>query len=258
LLSLLQCVPGRLNRLGNIGGLRAIRVIDHPCPERPRANRTGHQIGAVKAEGGGVEQDIAHLFEGRIAVNLCIHTLIWGDETGLRHPDLMRDRALQEADEGVRGGVVAHLREDRARAQNWLRQEKSYRAFGNELGRDATPVEADLPRFIDLEKDFHGKDEMVAKGVRSKCCTLLIDGPADADPWGREVLYTENGVRVGRLTSGGYSVAFEKSIGMGYVKPELAVEGTKLKVKMQDRLWDAVVTCDSPYDPKNTTIRQDG
>ncbi|NBR89815.1 MAG: FAD-dependent oxidoreductase, partial [Rhodobacteraceae bacterium] len=37
-----------------------------------------------------------------------------------------------------------------ARAQNWLRQEKSYRAFGNELGRDATPLEAALDRFVDL------------------------------------------------------------------------------------------------------------
>ncbi|PKQ12732.1 MAG: diguanylate cyclase [Alphaproteobacteria bacterium HGW-Alphaproteobacteria-1] len=145
-----------------------------------------------------------------------------------------------------------------ARAQNWLRQEKSYRAFGNELGRDATPLEADLPRFVDLGKEFRGKAKLVATGVRSKCCTLLIDGPEDADPWGREVLYTQEGERVGRLTSGGYSVAFEKSIGMGYVKPELAVEGTKLKVKMLDRLWDAVVTCDSPYDPGNETIRKDG
>ncbi|MEJ1991328.1 MAG: FAD-dependent oxidoreductase [Maritimibacter sp.] len=146
-----------------------------------------------------------------------------------------------------------------ARAQNWLRQEKSYRAFGNELGRDATPLEADLPRFVDLEKEFHGKAEMEAKGVRVKCVTVLIDGPDDADPWGREVLYAEDGeTRVGRLTSGGYSVAFEKSIGMGYVKPEQAVDGTKLKVKLQNKLWDAVVTCDSPYEPKNATIRQDG
>jgi len=145
-----------------------------------------------------------------------------------------------------------------ARAQNWLRQEKSYRAFGNELGRDATPLEADLPRFVDLDKDFRGKAKMVETGVRVKCCTLLIDGPADADPWGREALYTPEGERVGRLTSGGYSVAFGKSIGMGYVKPEQAVEGTKLKVKMLDLLWDAVVTCDSPYDPNNETIRKDG
>ncbi|EAP76077.1 GcvT family protein [Roseovarius nubinhibens] len=145
-----------------------------------------------------------------------------------------------------------------ARAQNWLRQEKSYRAFGNELGRDATPLEADLPRFVDLDKEFHGKAKMVETGVRVKCCTLLIDGPEDADPWGREVLYTPEGERVGRLTSGGYSVAFEKSIGMGYVKPDFAVEGTKLKVKIMDKLWDATVTCDSPYDPSNATIRVDG
>ncbi len=145
-----------------------------------------------------------------------------------------------------------------ARAQNWLRQEKSYRAFGTELGRDATPLEAGLNRFVDLTKDFHGKTAMEKTGIRSMCCTLLIDGPNDADPWGREALYTQDGTRVGRLTSGGYSVAFGKSIGMGYVSADLAVPGTKLQVKLQNKLWDAEVTEDSPYDPKNATIRADG
>ena len=144
-----------------------------------------------------------------------------------------------------------------ARAQNWLRQEKSYRAFGNELGRDATPLEADLPRFVDLSKDFHGKAALQKTGIRSKCVTLLIDGPDDADPWGREALY-DGDTKVGRLTSGGYSVHFGKSIGMGYVKPDLAVQGTKLKVRMQTRLWDAEIVEDSPYDPRNEAIRKDG
>jgi len=145
-----------------------------------------------------------------------------------------------------------------ARAQNWLRQEKSYRAFGNELGRDATPLEADLPRFVDLEKDFHGKGKLVETGVRVKCVTLLLDGPADSDPWGREALYATDGTRVGRLTSGGYSVHFEKSIGLGYVKPEHSEIGTKLQVKMLGQLWDAEIVQDSPYDPKNEVIRKDG
>ncbi|WP_298356082.1 FAD-dependent oxidoreductase [uncultured Litoreibacter sp.] len=144
-----------------------------------------------------------------------------------------------------------------ARAQNWLRQEKSYRAFGTELGRDATPMEADLPRFVDLEKEFRGKAAMQAIGVRSKCVTLLIDGPDDADPWGREALY-DGDTKVGRLTSGGYSVAFGKSIGMGYVSPDLATVGTKLKVRMQRQLWDAEIVEDSPFDPKNAKIRVDG
>ena len=144
-----------------------------------------------------------------------------------------------------------------ARAQNWLRQEKSYRAFGNELGRDATPLEAGLDRFVDLSKEFQGKAAMLATGIRSKCCTLLIDGPSDTDPWGKEALLLD-GVKVGRLTSGGYSVAFGKSIGMGYVRPELAEVGTRLKVKMLRQEWDAVVVEDSPFDPANARIRVDG
>ncbi len=144
-----------------------------------------------------------------------------------------------------------------ARAQNWLRQEKSYRAFGTELGRDATPLEAGLDRFIDLEKDFHGKAAMLETGIRSKCVTLLIDGPEDADPWGREALY-DGETKVGRLTSGGYSVHFGQQIGMGYVRPDLAVTGTKLKVRMQTKLWDAEVVEDSPYDPTNASIRVNG
>lgn len=144
-----------------------------------------------------------------------------------------------------------------SRAQNWLRQEKSYRAFGTELGRDATPLEAGLNRFVDLSKEFRGKERMVETGVRFQCVTVLVDGPEDADPWGREALYAGD-MRVGRLTSGGYSVHFGKSIGMGYVSPEHAVPGTALKVKMFDRLWDATVMEDSPYDPKNVVIRMDG
>ena len=172
----------------------------------------------------------------------------------LHHPIEMQtylwDRLLE-------AGAPHGLKLVGARAQNWLRQEKSYRAFGTELGRDATPLEADLPRFVDLSKDFHGKAAMQETGIRSTCVTLLIDGPEDADPWGREALY-QGDTRVGRLTSGGYSVHFGKSIGMGYVRPDLATPGTRLQVKMLDRLWEAEITEDSPYDPQNAAIRADG
>ncbi|WP_380053719.1 FAD-dependent oxidoreductase [Falsihalocynthiibacter sp. SS001] len=172
----------------------------------------------------------------------------------LHHPIEMQNYLW---DQLMQAGEKHGLRLVGARAQNWLRQEKSYRAFGTELGRDATPQEAGLDRFIDLSKSFYGKEAMLATGVRSRCVTLLIDGPKDADPWGREALYVGD-QRVGRLTSGGYSVAFGKSIGMGYVAPAHAAVGTKLQVKMFDQLWGAVVAEDSPYDPTNATIRQDG
>ncbi|MDR9395383.1 MAG: FAD-dependent oxidoreductase [Roseovarius sp.] len=172
----------------------------------------------------------------------------------LHHPVEMQNYLFDLLEEA---GAKHGLKLVGARAQNWLRQEKSYRAFGHELGRDATPLEADLPRFVDQSKAFRGKDAMNDLGLRSTCVTVLIDGPEDADPWGSEALY-DGDTRVGRLTSGGYSVAFGKSIGMGYVSPDRAVAGQKLQVRMLDRLWDAEVTCDSPYDPENKAIRADG
>ena len=141
-----------------------------------------------------------------------------------------------------------------ARAQNWLRQEKSYRAFGAELGRDATPLEAGLARFVDRSKDFRGREATEALGVRSRCVTLLLDGPPDADPWGREALWRDGRV-VGRLTSGGWSVAFGRSIAMGYVAPDLAAPGTRLEVRMLGGLWPAEVVADSPYDPRHERLR---
>ena len=172
----------------------------------------------------------------------------------LLHPIEMQNHLW---DRLVEAGAPHDMKLVGARAQNWLRQEKSYRAFGTELGRDATPLEAGLDRFVDLEKDFRGKARMLETGVRFKCVTLLVNGPEDADPWGREALYSAER-RVGRLTSGGYSVHFGKSIAMGYVAPEQAQPGTRLKVRMQDKLWDAEVTEDSPYDPHNVAIRIDG
>lgn len=172
----------------------------------------------------------------------------------LHHPIEMQNHLF---DRLMAAGEPLGLKLVGARAQNWLRQEKSYRAFGTELGRDATPLEAGLDRFVDLTKDFRGRDAMQAMGIRSQCVTLLINGPRDADPWGREALYAE-GEKVGRLTSGGYSVAFGKQIGMGYVRPDLATPGTRVKVRMMRELWDAEVTEDSPYDPQNERIRVNG
>ncbi|MEZ5777891.1 MAG: FAD-dependent oxidoreductase [Paracoccaceae bacterium] len=172
----------------------------------------------------------------------------------LHHPVEMQNYLF---DLLVKAGEKHGMKLVGARAQNWLRQEKSYRAFGTELGRDATPMEAGLDRFIDLGKDFQGKQAMVDTGVRFKCVTVLIDGPADADPWGKEALL-HDGRKVGRLTSGGWSVAFGKQIGMGYVSPDLAEVGTKLKLRMFRELFDVEVVEDSPFDPANERIRVNG
>jgi dimethylglycine dehydrogenase len=194
-----------------------------------------------------------------IELDMCPLTAVRVAYTGelgweLHHPIEMQNYLF---DRLMAAGEAHGLKLVGARAQNWMRQEKSYRAFGTELGRDATPLESGLDRFVDMGKAFHGKAAMLETGIRSRCVTLLIDGPDDADPCGREALYAGD-TRGGRLTSGGYSVAFGKSIGMGYVAPDHAAPGTKLKVRMFDRLWAAEITEDCPHDPKNARIREDG
>ncbi len=173
----------------------------------------------------------------------------------LHHPMEMQNRLF---DMLMEAGEPLGLTPVGARAQNWLRQEKSYRAFGSELGRDATPPEAGLDRFVDPSKEFRGKAAMNSGGIRARCVTLAVDGPGDADPWGREALYDGSGNgAVGRLTSGGWSVALDRSIAMGYVRPDLAEPGTRLRVRMFRALWPAEVLPDSPHDAANARIRAD-
>ena len=218
------------------------RLIRDPQPETALSNKRFPWLSARRIELGMVPVNAIRVaYTGELG---------WE----LHHPIEMQNHLF---DRLIEAGEPSGMRLVGARAQNWLRQEKSYRAFGTELGRDATPLEAGLDRFVDLSKDFRGKAAMQAQGIRSTCVTLLIDGPEDADPWGREALFLEGG-KVGRLTSGGYSVAFGKSIAMGYVRPDLARAGTRLKVRMFRELWDAEVTEDSPHDPSNARIRVDG
>jgi len=146
------------------------------------------------------------------------------------------------------------------RAMNWLRLEKSYRGMGSELSKEVTAWESGLDRFIRLDKnaDFIGRAALerqkADKSLRWQLVTLLIDGPQDADPWGVESLWAGDTV-VGRATGGGFSVAFNKQIALGFVRPEHAAVGTALSIRMLGEKHPAVVVQDSPYDPENTKAR---
>jgi len=146
------------------------------------------------------------------------------------------------------------------RAMNWLRLEKSYRAVGTELSKEVTAWESGIDRFVRLDKaaDFVGRaaleKQRAEATLRWKIVTLLIDGPADADPWGVESLWSGENV-VGRATGGGFSVVFDKQIAMGFVRPEFAAEGTQLAIRMLGEKYPARVVADSPYDAANARAR---
>ena len=56
---------------------------------------------------------------------------------------------------------------------------------------------------------------------------------------GYDILH--QGRAIGRVTSGGYSPTLEVSTAMGYLPPELAVEGTEVHVDVRGRALAAVV-----------------
>jgi dimethylglycine dehydrogenase len=145
------------------------------------------------------------------------------------------------------------------RAMESLRMEKSYRMWGSDLTRENTPLEAGLDRFVRMGKgDFAGKaalEAQLARGVPNRFVTLDVHGVEDADPLGNEPLFDAAGRMVGRATSGCYGHVLEKSLAIGYVKPEFAEVGTKISIEILGERKEATVLVDSPYDPENRDLR---
>jgi 4-methylaminobutanoate oxidase (formaldehyde-forming) len=113
------------------------------------------------------------------------------------------------------------------RAIETLRLEKSYRAWGAEIGPDHTPLEAGLRPFLKLKKDipFLGRDALEAqanKPLKKMLCGFTTDDP-EVILLGRETIY-RNDVRVGWLASGGFGHSVGKPIGYGYLRNPYGVD----------------------------------
>jgi glycine cleavage system aminomethyltransferase T len=113
------------------------------------------------------------------------------------------------------------------RAIDALRIEKGYRVWSSDITPDETPFEAGLGFAVDLEKgDFIGREALVAAkaaGPRKRLRCLVLDDP-------RSVCLGNEPVRIdgevaGRVTSGGYGFALEKSIAYAYLPSSVAIGG---------------------------------
>ncbi|MFM8712548.1 MAG: glycine cleavage T C-terminal barrel domain-containing protein [Actinomycetota bacterium] len=106
--------------------------------------------------------------------------------------------------------------------------------------------------------DFIGKaalEKQLASGVPHRFVTLEVHGVTDADPLGNEPLFTADGRMVGRATAGAYGHVLQKSLAIGYVKPEFATVGTALQIEILGERKQATVVVESPYDPTNNDLR---
>ncbi len=136
-----------------------------------------------------------------------------------------------------------------------LRLEKGYRVWGADITPDETPYDAGLGFAVKLDKEFVGREALVAAGdepkARLSCLTL-------ADP--RAVALGSEPVRVGdalvgRVTSGGYGYTVARSIAYAYLPSAAAAVGTEVAVEIFGEWVDGVVVAEPLYDPAGERIR---
>lgn len=142
-------------------------------------------------------------------------------------------------------------------AVNSLRMEKAYRSWGAELTNEVNMLEADMARFIKLDKDgFVGKDATLEQQGKASSFQLIyfsVDAK-DADVQGSEPIFA-NGECVGITTSGGYGHAVKQSLGFGYVAPQFADSNSELSVSLLGEQCAISVLKQPIYDPGNSRLK---
>jgi dimethylglycine dehydrogenase len=141
-------------------------------------------------------------------------------------------------------------------AMDSMRLEKGYLAWKSEMNVHHTPLETNVAWTVKIDKEFIGKQGILKqkeKGVPLKLVCLVVDAK-DSDPWGYNPIL-KDGERIGMTSSGGYGHRVEKSIAMGYIKPEFAKAGTKMEVEILGRARIAEVVTMPLYDPKNERMK---
>ena len=149
-------------------------------------------------------------------------------------------------------------------AMESMRLEKSYRGWKTELDHEYSPLRSGLHRFVDLDKPaFIGRDALVAETTTTPVDTFVTlelgDDPTDDIVSNTDALYgcpiiIDDDI-VGYTTSGGYGHRTEKSLALGYLKTDLAVEGSSVTINVLGNMRRAEVIAESPYDPDNMQLR---
>ena len=143
------------------------------------------------------------------------------------------------------------------RAIDALRIEKGYRVWSSDITPDETPYEAGLGFAVALDKAIRcqARDALIAAraaGPRKRLRALVLEDSA-AVCLGNEPVRVDGAV-VGRVTSGGYGFAVERSIAYAYLPPDAAI-GTRGEVELFGRWIGFEVAREPLYDSIHARIR---
>lgn len=126
-------------------------------------------------------------------------------------------------------------------ARDILRLEAGMCLYGHDLNEDTTPAEADLMRFVAMDKTFIGRDaieEQLRNGVKRKRIGLRLLSRTTP----REgAIVLGSGQPIGKVTSGVFSPHLNTAIAMAYVETEWAKIGQRIQVLVRDKPQDAEI-----------------
>lgn len=131
-------------------------------------------------------------------------------------------------------------------ARDSLRLEAGLCLYGHDIDEETTPVEAALTWAIGkrrkMEKGFPGADIIMGQlfdGAKRTRVGIKPDGRAPARE-GTDIV-DANGAKVGVITSGGFGPSVNGPIAMGYVRTDLAKDGTPLGLVVRGQTLAAKV-----------------
>ncbi len=123
-------------------------------------------------------------------------------------------------------------------ARDTLRLEMGYCLYGNDLDDTTSPLEAGLgwiTKFTD-NKNFVGRElleQQKSTGISRKLCAFKLK-ERGIPRHGYEIADDQNNT-IGAVTSGTMSPTTKEGIGLGYVKPESAVIGTEIFIRIRNK-----------------------
>jgi len=131
-----------------------------------------------------------------------------------------------------------------------LRLEMGYPLYGHELSESCTPVATSCGAFIDMRKDFIGKENVAAdlNDPEYLLVGLRFASKRAAREHGK--VYYED-IEIGEVTSGSVAPSLGVAVAMAFVEPEFAKEGRELQVEIRGRQFPATVV-DLPFYKEGT------
>ena len=113
-------------------------------------------------------------------------------------------------------------------ARDTLRLEMGYSLYGSDIDEAHNPFEANLGKFVHMEKDFIGRSALDRRGKKGPS-RLLAGFICESRRSARSHFSVmAEGRKVGEVTSGTFSPCLEKGIGLAYIETGSVKEGGEI------------------------------